>query len=124
MLYATELTVLINNVTSSEGEIYISAWDSEAKWIEHTNAVSWTRSSAAAPYTTITLELPEGHYPFSIYHDIDGNQPMTYDNQGLPTEPWGLSNDATVKDGPPKWQDLVVTVEVDRLTIEITLRYA
>ena len=120
--FATEVTIHIKDVKVTDGDIYISAWDSEAKWIEHTNPVAWTRAKAEVPQTSITVELPEGSYAFSVYHDVDGNQQMSYNAQSLPIEPWGLSNDAPAESAPPSWDDLVVEIIGDAMTIEISLR--
>ena len=48
--------------------------------------------------------IPKGMYAISLYHDTDTNEELnTF--WGIPTEPYGISNNAKGMFGPPKWEN-------------------
>ena len=57
---------------------------------------------------TIALEfsdLPPGTYAVAIHHDENGNYKMDTNFYGRPKEGYGVSNNATRRLGPPKFDD-------------------
>jgi uncharacterized protein (DUF2141 family) len=68
----------------------------------------------------IKLDIPFGSYVVSGFQDFDGNGVISGNFIGIPKEPFGFSNDAKGKFGPPKWSDAVfIFSEVGQ---EITLK--
>ena len=55
---------------------------------------------------SFSLTLPAGSYGARIMHDINDNGELDANFVGIPSEPWGFSNNATGSFGPPKWQDV------------------
>jgi len=55
----------------------------------------------------IKIDIPFGLYAVSGFQDIDGNLVMSGNFLGIPKEPFGFSNNAKGKFGPPKWRDAV-----------------
>lgn len=49
--------------------------------------------------------VPDGIYAISLFHDEDANGEMNTNFIGLPKENYGVSNNAPVNFGPPKWKD-------------------
>lgn len=68
----------------------------------------------------IKLDVPFGSYVVSGFQDFDGNGVISGNFLGIPKEPFGFSNDAKGKFGPPKWQDAVFVF--NKSNQEITLR--
>jgi uncharacterized protein (DUF2141 family) len=52
-----------------------------------------------------TTALPAGTYALRVMHDRNGNQTLDSNLVGMPTEPWGFSNNAAGSFGPPGWDD-------------------
>ena len=48
--------------------------------------------------------LPFGEYSIAVYHDINGNEKLDTNLFGVPTEPYGFSNNARSKWGAPKYK--------------------
>ena len=48
--------------------------------------------------------LPHGDYSVAVYHDVNGNQKLDTNLFGVPTEPYGFSNNARSKWGAPKYK--------------------
>lgn len=48
--------------------------------------------------------LPFGEYAFSIFQDVNDNGVLDTNLLGIPREPWGFSNNARGKFGPPDFK--------------------
>ena len=55
----------------------------------------------------VKLDIPFGSYVVSGFQDFDGNGVISGNFIGIPKEPFGFSNNAKGKFGPPKWDDAV-----------------
>jgi uncharacterized protein (DUF2141 family) len=92
-------TVIITNIRTPQGQILAALYD-EAGWGRTSVAV------ASAPVTgsTATLRLAApaaGRYGVRLFHDVDGDGKLGANMFGIPTEPFGFSNDAPAQFGPP-----------------------
>lgn len=118
---AAELTIKINNVKNDSGTIYIAVWDTEENWPDGKPFREFS-TSAELGVTSITVEIPEGTYAVSVYHDLNGNEQMDYNALRMPKEPWGVSNDAPARFGPPKWKRMTFDIGSEPLTTEFSLK--
>ena len=48
--------------------------------------------------------LPPGDYAIAAFQDVNENGVLDKNALGIPTEPYGFSNDARGWFGPPSWQ--------------------
>jgi uncharacterized protein (DUF2141 family) len=61
-----------------------------------------------------------GTYGISVLHDLNSNQRMDYESNGMPTEPYGMSgNDMSM--GPPSFE--AVSFEVGAADQDIVIRF-
>lgn len=68
----------------------------------------------------VTFELSEGRYAIKLFLDLNGNGEVDTNFLGVPKEPFGFSNNAMGKFGPPSFDAAAFTFEGDR-EISITL---
>ena len=68
----------------------------------------------------VKLDIPFGSYVVSGFQDFDGNGVISGNFIGIPKEPFGFSNNAKGKFGPPKWDDAVFIF--NEINQEITLK--
>ena len=94
---------LIVNIESkhNNGLALIGIYDKEEKVL--TGAVTKITNNRAQ----IKFNIPFGSYAISGFQDFDGNGIMSGNFLGIPKEPFGFSNNARGKFGPPKWRDAV-----------------
>lgn len=62
---------------------------------------------------SVTVEfgaLPAGDYAIRMYHDVDGDGELDMNLMGIPSEPFGFSNNARGRFGPASWEDAVFTI--------------
>jgi len=74
---------------------------------------------------TVRFELTApapGRYAVRLFHDVDGDGQLNANLMGIPTEPFGTSNDAPARFGPPAFEDAVFEVGRDGAVQIITLQ--
>lgn len=102
--HAAELTLTFPGLKAKTGAVLVAAYDGADSWAsgKPTRAVI---ASAADAVPTAKLEgLPDGTYAVRAFHDVDGDGKMGRNPFGIPSEPYGFSNDAPPVMGPPAFE--------------------
>ena len=99
------LNLRIQNIEKATGNIMVAVFEGEDNFLKDDKAVA---SKIALVEKMGTLEisfpnLPHGEYSVAVYHDVNGNQELDTNFFGVPTEPYGFSNNARSKWGAPKY---------------------
>ena len=122
---AGELTVTVTNIKSSEGKIRVAV-TTEENFLQNTNLTAATEKQASESEggkLSVTFdEIANGEYAVQVLHDENENGKMDRNMMRMPKEPFGFSNDAPIRMGPPKWDDAKIEVTDKPLAIDITLR--
>lgn len=122
MAWAASLDLTISNVESADGQIRIAVFDSQEGW-QGNAAVRTAVVDAEAGSVRITLDgLQPGMLGIKLYHDADDDGDLDTGNFGIPSEPYGFSNDAPVRLGPPAWKQARFTLGEGASAHSITLR--
>ncbi len=81
------------------------------------------RFAARAPATEFCLTAPgAGQYAIAVYHDMNANRSFDKKAFGLPAEPYGLSNNPTIRLARPKVDEALFEVGRTGAFVEIALR--
>ena len=123
--HAADLTVIVNNVQQDDGQIMLGLFngsDSFPKTISQSAATPAKERNTAGQVLLIIRGLSPGQYAASSYHDLDGNSKLSTNKMGVPTEPYGFSNNARGMFGPPSFKDASITIGNEDLTIEIAVK--
>jgi uncharacterized protein (DUF2141 family) len=101
---AATLEIEVEGLSSREGQLLVAVYDSAEGWMK--KPVRGLRQSAAGdgPVRLRIDNLPEGQYAITLLHDANGNGRMDSNVMGMPTEPYGFSNNAAGSFGPPKFE--------------------
>ena len=122
---AADLTVVVNNIQSGAGNVMLGLFDSAASFpktvVKGAQAPAATRD-AAGRVTLVLRDLAPGQYAFSAYHDLNGNGQLDSNLMGLPTEPYGVSNNARGSFGPPSFPAAGITLPAQGLTLELPVQ--
>ena len=117
---SVELT--ITGVETASGEILIGVFDSETGW-KTDASIAEAQADASTGTVTVMLDgLPEGEVAIKLYHDVDSNGELKRGNFGIPVEPYGFSNDAPVRFGPPSWSAAKFALDGETTTHTLALR--
>jgi uncharacterized protein (DUF2141 family) len=99
---AADLTVRIEGVEDAAGTFHVAVFDADG-W--QTNDDVAGGLLAVQEGTELTFSgLAPGAYGIKIYQDINDNGELNLGLLGIPSEPFGFSNDASARMGPPKFK--------------------
>jgi len=108
------LTVVLDGLASDAGTAAVALYDSPAAYQTLAEPVRKARLEIVDRQCTWTVEgLPHGDYAVTAYHDLDGDGELDKGAFGIPSEPYGFSNDARGKLGPPSWKAVRVSLTGD-----------
>lgn len=114
------LTVTVNNVRSAEGQVRVAVYTKD-NWLgQEPLARLWTPAKGES--VTAKFALAPGEYAVAVLHDLNDNGRMDYRLLRLPKEPFGFSNGAKPKLGPPDFEDAAFALGAEGLSIAIELR--
>lgn len=103
----SELRVEFSNIQEAKGQLFVAVYDQSGTFLK----TDQVRTQKIVPITqtgtlTISLgELPPGKYALSCFHDLNGNGQLDTNWMGIPTEPYGFSNNARPKFRAPNWAE-------------------
>ncbi len=112
-----KLTVVVRNVTSTDGVVSVSLFSAAGDWLNKGEV----KSIKIGNKDEVIIEfedVPEGTYAVSVIHDENSNGDLDSNAFGMPTEPYGFSNNARGMFGPASFDDSKFSVTGDK-TIQI-----
>jgi uncharacterized protein (DUF2141 family) len=134
---ATELRITLEGIRSSQGTILIGLYDSLESF---TRAIALSdkdgflndpdrfaavalRANPAMKSAVVLTNLDPGPYAIILFHDENGNGKLDKNALGVPTEPYGFSNNVRGFLGPPSFEEAVMKVNADDKAVRIALIY-
>ncbi len=113
------ITVTVPNVSSSDGTVLFGLYD-EATFMKAAPIQS-AKGEIKNGLAKITFtNIPAGEYGISCVHDANNNERMDFEENGMPKENYGVSNN-TMSYGPPMWSEAKFTVNTEDIAMEIRL---
>ena len=89
---------------SAEGSVVVAVFDKEADWKSRDRPVR-TQRVAAGPDSRLRIEgLAPGRYGLMVFHDKNNDGRLNTWPIGMPSEPYGFSNNARGRFGLASWQ--------------------
>lgn len=104
------------------GVVVYAVFASEPEWRSKVSPVSGSSSPIFGGSAEIVLDLPPGRYAVMAYHDRDADGRLDTLPIGLPTEPYGFSNNARGAFGPPPFSAAAFEVVAQGARQTIRLR--
>jgi uncharacterized protein (DUF2141 family) len=118
---ADEVTVQVGNIKSTQGDLLVAVYDKEESYNANNNWVASRKVMMTGPTMALNFaDLPSGNYAIKMFQDENQNGQIDIGPSGIPTEPYGFSNNGGDA-GQPSFNE--AKVRVDKVTkIEIRLR--
>ncbi len=114
------VTVSVTNITAHYGFIMVAIYD-ETGWGDA--SIANLRESVHGETVSLTLTVPNpGRYGIRLFHDVDGNGELNANIMGIPTEPFGFSNNAPPRFGPPSFKAAAFDIGLKGATQTISLQ--
>ena len=120
-----EIFVVISNVERSVGLIAADLYPrGEETFLKGSKGrLKKVTFAAKAPVTTFCIQAPEAdEYAIALYHDENANGDLDKGAFGIPSEPYGISNNPKIRFGPPSNAESLFSVAPGGVTVEIELK--
>lgn len=111
------ITLKVTNIKEVKGNINFALFksmdgfpDSDRYFIAKSIPVD------AKEFSFIIKDVPADIYAISVYQDLNKDGVLNKNMFGIPKEPYGFSNNARGKKGPPKFEDAVLQLKYDMET--------
>ncbi len=119
---AADLRVAVTNIAEAKGDIMIAVFDSAESYNKNAQPRAALKLRAQPPaVTAVFADLAPGRYAVATFQDLDGDGKLAANLLGIPSEPWGLSNDARAAFSRPGFQDVAIDLGAEHRAISITL---
>ncbi len=118
--------VTLHPVTSNhQGTLYLKVISAQQK--EQFPNIPARQAVFSAIYRDVTatqiLSLPAGEYAIALFQDLNENGALDSNILGIPSEPYGFSNNARGKFGPAKFTQAAFSItENQKITLTINLQ--
>lgn len=107
---ATSLKLHVEGL-KPRGQLLVVLYGSEQAWNAKAGAVREVKLNVSGAKAKVTVEgLAPGRYGAMIFQDLNSNGRMDFNLVGIPTEPYGFSNNSRGLFGPPAWRQAVFRV--------------
>lgn len=111
-----KITAIVVNVASDSGKVSFALYNKETFMKTPLQAKN---AKIVDGKSTVTFEnIEAGDYSVLCFHDKNDNDKMDFQENGMPMEDYGASNNVT-NFGPPKFSDSKFTVAKEHVNLEI-----
>lgn len=103
------LQIQLSNIREAKGYLYLAVYNRDEAFLkpDEVCAQKIVAVGQAGKMTVSLKNLPPGSYAVSCFHDLNGNGKLDTNLFGVPTEPYGFSNNARPRFRAPKWSEAV-----------------
>jgi uncharacterized protein (DUF2141 family) len=113
-----KVNVEINNIGSDKGKVYFAIYDSASNFSKK-KPINGGDVKVVNGKVKITFDyLKPGVYAVTCYYDTNNNGKMDFENNGMPLEDYGATNNV-MNYGPPRFEDAKFELKDKDLTFEI-----
>lgn len=119
-----KLMIYLYGYTLIKGNMELNIFTNEAGFPnQHTKAYYHATLPVTATNTILILSnMNYGKYGISIFHDENKNKKLDTGFLGIPKEPYGFSNDARGKFGPPHFNETLFWIQTPLQQVNIKLK--
>ncbi len=117
----SQLEVVVKGIKNDKGNVRVGIFKDKESFLKKADYGKVVKASQGE--AKVVFELPAGVYAISVIHDENGNDELDSGMFGIPKEGFGFGNDAMGTFGPPGFEKASITVEPQKMSISIALRY-
>jgi uncharacterized protein (DUF2141 family) len=121
---AADLTVTVSGIRNASGSVSAGIYNSESSFTKAPEALVLVRIKATQGSVGFTVhDLPPGRYAVTAYHDENDNGRLDFDPTGVPTEGYGVSNDARNPQAPPEFAKVAFEFRDQSKSVAVNIGY-
>lgn len=110
------IEVEMYNFDNSEGMVMVGLYNNESTFLDESFKKIRTKVEDEKATVTFT-DIPSGTYAIALYHDKNSNRELDM-FLGIPTEDYGVSNNAKPALSKPDWKDVKFEVRNGETVIQ------
>ncbi|QDT13022.1 DUF2141 domain-containing protein [Planctomycetes bacterium K23_9] len=117
------VTLVVKGAVSDEGQVMLAIYDAQSQFNDPNRAIVKAPrpiESGEAKWVLAVKKLPT-RFAVAAFHDENADGLLNRSVFGIPTEPYGFSNQAKSRFGPPSFEQAVLIRPEKDQTIEIYL---
>jgi uncharacterized protein (DUF2141 family) len=118
---AADLTVQIGPIKVQQGQVLVGVFHSTDTFLKAPLQKIVAKAEGAS-CTAVFKGLEPGDYAVSVHHDVNDNGKLDTNFLGIPSEPYGFSNDAMGSMGPPSFYQAKFSVQAAGHSLQIKLK--
>lgn len=116
------LTLIIDNLASPTAPVEVSVYGTESKFPTEKGQLKKYRFTPADTTLTATIsDLEYGEYAIATYQDLDSDGKIGKNFVGIPTDPYGFSNNYVPKLKAPAFKDCAFVYDAKSEDVCITM---
>lgn len=116
--FKRNVTITVPNVISDQGKVYFALYDSEENFNQRKAIAAEMSTIESGKAAVIFKDLDPNFYAVVCFHDANDNQRMDFEENGMPLEDYGSTNNIRTF-GPPSYSDSKFELKDKDLTFEI-----
>ena len=115
------ITVTVEDITKDRGTMVIALFDNKDDF--NVVPVKYFREPVKEEktITVVFTDIPYKEYAISVYQDLDDNGELNKNFLGIPTEPYGFSNNPKILTGP-SYEKSTFMLDQKDISMKIDLR--
>lgn len=117
-----DVVLEFSGLVSTDGQLVCALWADRAAFEADGPPLLSARLPILDSTVRWTVEVPVGAYAVKAFHDLDGDGELGRGSFGQPLEPYGVSNDARGRFGPPTWDAARFEIDPAGSFLSITVR--
>jgi uncharacterized protein (DUF2141 family) len=124
MVNSNTATIIIDPIIEGKGNLSIGIYNSAESFPKNGHAAYAKDVKAIKGTQKIEFtNLPDGNYAIAVFHDLNSNKKLDKNFFGVPSEPYGFSNNVKHAISAPTFDESKVTIKGGHnLTVSITLQ--
>lgn len=111
------LIVRVDGIAARSGEVLVAVCD---RGFDREGCAIGQRRAPEGEVEEFRFAVPPGRYAVAVFHDVNGNGELDRVPPGLPTEPYGFSNDVG-RWSVPRFDGALVTVGPGETVVPVSL---
>ncbi len=118
-----EIRIVVNKIKDSVGLISADLYpNKEDGFLKSQGRITQVKFAAKSPQTVFCMRAPgDGEFAIALYHDENANGKLDKGTFGIPSEPWGISNNPKVRFAAPSVESAIFNVDTTGAKVEIEL---
>jgi len=115
------LTLTVSNIESDQGAVMIGIYAGPDAYNSGDPVADMAAPVDGAELTAVFEGLAPGDYAIRLFHDINGDDALNTNSFGMPTEPYGFSNNARGFMGPASYEGAKFSIGAGETTHTVRL---